>query len=211
MNEPRTAIVRTGYDALGARYSEWAARVEGDPRTRLLQELAERLEPGATVLDLGCGPGIPSTVWLAQFFDVVGVDFSEVQLEQARCEIPSAIFVAADICEVDFPDCSFDAVTALYSLTHVPRERHAELFGRIAGWLRPGGWFLVSLSARGSEDWVGDWLGVDMFFSGWNAETNRRLLADVGLRLDVDEVVEMDEPEGTATFQWVIAQTKPAR
>jgi hypothetical protein len=88
----------------------------------------------------------------------------------------------------------------------VPRERHAELFARIARWLHPGGWVLASLGARGSEDWIGEWLGVEMFFSSWDAPTNRRLLADAGFRLEVDEVVEMEEPEGTATFLWTIAE-----
>ncbi len=192
---------------MGERYSEWAARIEGDPSRRFLSQLVTRLGPSARLLDLGCGSGIPSTAWLAQFFEVVGVDSSEVQLERARRAIPSAVFIAADISEVDFPDGSFDAVTALYSLTHVPRERHAELFARIARWLRPGGLLLASLGARGSEDWIGEWLGVEMFFSSWDAPTNRRLLADAGFRLELDEIVEMEEPEGTATFLWTIAES----
>ena len=206
MTDPRTTIVKAAYDALGERYAEWAARVEGDPRRRFLSHLVTRLGPTARVLDLGCGSGIPSTAWLAQSFDVVGVDSSEVQLGRARQAIPSATFIEADISEVEFPDASFDAALALYSLTHVPRERHAELFARIARWLRPGGWFVASLGARGSEDWIGEWLGVEMFFSSWDAPTNRRLLADAGFRLEMDEVVEIEEPEGTATFLWTIAE-----
>jgi SAM-dependent methyltransferase len=206
MTDQRNAIVAAGYDALGERYSEWAAHIVDDPRTLFLSQLVMRLDDGARLLDLGCGSGVPSTAWLAERFDVVGVDASEVQLERARREIPAATFITADLCEVAFPDASFDAVIALYSLTHVPRERHADLFARISRWLRTGGWFLASLGARGSEDWIGDWLGVQMFFSSWDAPTNRRLLAGAGLRLDVDQVVEMTEPEGTSTFHWVIAE-----
>ncbi len=47
----------------------------------------------------------------------------------------------------ELPPASFDAVVALYSMAHLPRERHAALLARIAGWLRPGGLFLASLGA----------------------------------------------------------------
>ena len=48
-----------------------------------------------------------------------------------------------------------------------------------------------------------------MFFSSHDAPTNRCLLTDAGLAVRVDEVVTMEEPEGPATFQWVIA-AKPS-
>jgi hypothetical protein len=43
-----------------------------------------------------------------------------------------------------------------------------------------------------------------MFFSSHDAPTNRRLLTEAGLTVLVDELVTMHEPEGPATFQWVI-------
>jgi hypothetical protein len=47
---------------------------------------------------------------------------------------------------------------------------------------------------------------VEMFFSGFDADTNRRLLSEAGFELVLDEVVTMREPEGDATFLWVLAQ-----
>jgi hypothetical protein len=44
-----------------------------------------------------------------------------------------------------------------------------------------------------------------MFFSSHDTQTNRRLLAEAGLTILVDEGVTMQEPEGPAIFQWVIA------
>src|SRR5205809_4517983 len=99
-----------------------------------------------------------------------------------------------------------DRRTAFYSISYVPRDEHARLFMKIARWLRPGGLFLASLGALGSEDWTGVWLGVEMFFSSHDAETNRRLLRESGFELLLDEVVTMREPEGEATFLWVLAQ-----
>lgn len=210
MSDPRTEVVRDGYDALGDRYVAWARQIEDDPRDRFAAELTARLEPGADVLDLGCGPGIPTGALLAERFTVLGVDASPVQVERARRDVPNATFMQADMAEIGFPPASFDAVVALYSLTHVPREMHAELFERIARWVRPNGLFLASLGARGSEDWLGKWLGVEMFFSSWDADTNRRLLRDAGFELVLEEVVTMHEPEGPASFLWVLARLPPA-
>ncbi len=205
--DPRKQTVEAGYDELAPRFGEWAARVEGDPWERFLDELASRLPPGARVLDLGCGNG-RKIARLAGRFDVTGVDISQEQLRLARAEIPDARFVHADLAELDFPAESYDAVTAFYSVSHVPREEHTALFGKVARWLRPGGLFLASLSANGTDDWTEEWLGVEMFFSGFDADTNRRLIREVGFVLVVDEVVSMQEPETEASFLWVLA-TKP--
>jgi SAM-dependent methyltransferase len=206
MSDRRIEVVRRGYDDLGDRYLAWAAQIEDDPRERYVGELAKRLEPGARVLDLGCGPGGPSTKLLARRFAVVGVDVSSAMLEHARRSVPRATFVEGDITEIDFPARSFDAVTALYAVTHVPRELHPRLFERVSRWLRPGGLFVASLGARGSDDWLGEWLDVEMFFSSWDAATNRRLLRDARLEPVLDDVVTIDEPDGPATFLWVLAR-----
>jgi hypothetical protein len=42
-------------------------------------------------------------------------------------------------------------------------------------------------------------------FSGFEPETNRRLLTGAGLVVLRDEVVTIGEPEGEATFHWVLA------
>ena len=201
-------IVEAGYDSLAPRFGKWAARVEGDPWERFVDELEERLPQGASVLDLGCGGG-RKTRRLAERFEVTGVDISEEQLRLARAEVPGATFVHADFAELDFPPGSFDAVTAFYSIVHVPREQHRALFGRILRWLRPGGLFLVSLSHVGGPDHVEEWLGVEMFFSGFDADTNRRLVREAGFELLADEVVVIREPEGDAAFLWVLARKPP--
>jgi hypothetical protein len=73
-------------------------------------------------------------------------------------------------------------------------------------WLEPDGFFLASLGSGGSPDWTGEWLGVPIFFSGYDVETNRTLLREAGFELLLDDVVEMSEPEGEGAFLWVLAQ-----
>jgi ubiquinone/menaquinone biosynthesis C-methylase UbiE len=206
--DERKRTVEAGYDTLADRFGEWMARIEGDPWKRFVDELADRLSPGARVLDLGCGNGV-KTSRLADRFDVVGVDISERQLELARTAVPSAAFVQADFASLEFPAGAFDAVTALYSFVHVPRDEQPGLLRRVLDWLKPGGLFLASMSHVGGEDRIHEWLGVDMFFSGFDAETNRRVVREAGFELLTDELVWMHEPEpdGDSAFLWVLART----
>jgi SAM-dependent methyltransferase len=160
------------------------------------------------VLDLGCGRGA-KIAGLAPRFELVAVDLSAEQLRLARTELPRTTFVHGDFADLDFPADTFDAVTALYSIMHVPREDHGALFGRIARWLKPGGLFLASLSHVGGDDWTGEWLGVEMFFSGFDAETNLRLVREAGFEVVLDELVRMREPQGEIAFLWMLGR-KPS-
>lgn len=209
MIDSRKKTVQAGYDRMARRHLTWEGKVEGDPRERFLEQFVGLLPAGGRVLDLGCGAGVPSTRRLAEEFDVVGVDISAEQLRLARENVPTATLIQADLLKADFPGSSFDGITAFYSISHIPREEHAELFGLISKWLRPAGFLLASLGAGDSPDWTGEWLGVPMFFSSFDADANRRLIADAGMVLIHDEVVPMREPEGEAIFLWVIAR-KPA-
>ncbi|WP_410670475.1 class I SAM-dependent methyltransferase [Amycolatopsis sp. cmx-4-68] len=201
-------IVESGYDSSAQRYLEWSARIPDDPRLRFLAELTDRLAGGARVLDLGCGAGVPCTARLAERHDVLGVDLSASQLDLARRNVPAARFEQGDMTALSFPDGSFDAVTAFYSVLHVPREAHGALFTRIAGWLRPGGWFLAALGCSELNGVEADWLGTPMFFSSHSPAENRRLLEAAGFTLVIDETVTMQEPEGPATFHWVLGEIR---
>lgn len=206
MTDHRKTIVADGYDAIGERYLDWAAQIEADPRERLLDEFSARLEPGARVLDIGCGAGVPSTKALAAQFAVTGLDISGAQIARASRNVPQATFVQGDVAAIDFPSQSFDGVTAFYAVSHLPREEHASLFERVARWLEPGGLFLVTLGASASPDWIGDWLGRPMFFSSFDANTNRRLLEAAGFALEIHEILDTNEPEGPTPFLWVLAR-----
>ncbi len=208
MSDRRKEIVAAAYDSLGEHYLEWSAQIADEPRARLLGEIVRRLPAGSRVLDLGCGAGVPSTRQLASAFDVLGVDISQRQITAARRNVPKATFLVADFAELHFPTGSFDGVTALYTISHVPREQHEELFVQIGDWLTPGGLFLATLGAADSPDWIGQWLEVPMFFSSYGPPKNRQMLLAAGFELVVDEILETNEPEGPVAFQWVLARKR---
>jgi hypothetical protein len=88
----------------------------------------------------------------------------------------------------------------------VPRELLAPTLGRIHGWLIEGGLLMIALGVSDTEAWTGDWLGAPTFFSSFPPETNTRLVQEAGFDILRDELVTFREPEGDATFQWVLAR-----
>src|SRR5260370_9154049 len=95
-------IVEAGYDRIAEQYL--AGKDPDEPATlAALERLAQTLPPGAAVLDLGCGAGVPVTRWLARRFAVTGVDLSARQLELAWQHVPNATFIQAEMTTLDFP------------------------------------------------------------------------------------------------------------
>lgn len=205
MTDPRTALVAAGYDAMIDTWETWKAQITDDPRADWCDELAARLPRGARVVELGCGGGTDETRLLAERFRLTAVDLSAEQLRRARERVPEAAFVHGDITELEFDPATVDAVAAFYVLNHVPRELLTGLFERVHRWLVPGGLFLATLGATDLPGWTGEWLGQTTYFAGFGPEENRRLLGDAGLVLERDELVTIHEPEGEATFHWVLA------
>ena len=166
---------------------------------------------GAAVLELGCGAGLPTTRQLAQRCAVTGVDLSARQVALARHNVPTATFLHADMTQLDFAPASFDAVAAFYSLMHVPRHEQPNLLGKIAAWLRPGGVLVATLWPHAAEaTFADDWLGAPMYWSGFDNDTNKRLIAEAGLHLLSAEEETLEEFGAPITFLWVIAE-KPVQ
>jgi SAM-dependent methyltransferase/GNAT superfamily N-acetyltransferase len=175
-------LVRTGYDRVSLVY-----RPDEDARASQLYapwlaRLCAALPPAPRILDLGCGCGLPATRELAK-------RGRSPAWTSPRCRWtrpsprPGARFLCADMCAVELPPGTFDAVVSFYAVVHVPLEEQEALFRRIAGWLKPGGLFLATL---GRTAWTGtesDWLdveGASMYWSHADAATYRRWLEDAG-------------------------------
>lgn len=191
-------VVRRGYDSISERYrgdhddpAEYAPWLAG---------LQRRLPANASVLDLGCGCGIPVAKTLAgNGHQVTGVDLSDVQINRARQLVPGATFLRADATQVAFPNAKFDAVICLYALIHMPIPVQPKLLHRIATWLKPGG---LLLATTGADEWTGTddhWLGgtTTMWWSHADAATYRRWISEAGLTVDTEHFV----PEANSGHQ----------
>ena len=201
-------IVEQGYDAIADRFAEWQARIPDETRLRCVADLLERLSERPDVLELGVGAGVESSRMLAAGSRFTGIDLSREQLRRARERLPGATLIHGDFTQSDLPPARFDAVVSLYVLNNLPQPELGPLLRRVAGWLRPDGWFLASLPSSDNPGWRGEWLGVEMYFAGCEPKTNRLLTEQAGLEVVRDELETMVEPEGEVRWQWLLAQRR---
>jgi SAM-dependent methyltransferase len=201
-------LVAEGYDRIAEGYLRQRTRTPKEHISAYLDRVTEGLDGGGRVLDLGCGAGVPYAAYLSQRFDVIGVDISRRQLALARRLVPKASFLLADMCSLAFKPASFDAIVALYSIIHVPREEHEALLRRLHEFLRPGGRLLAVLGAGSWEGRESDWLvpGVEMYWSHFDADTNLKIIEQAGFCVLLSNI-EPDPLDGAHLF--VLAE-KPA-
>ncbi|XP_068592798.1 putative methyltransferase DDB_G0268948 isoform X2 [Cebidichthys violaceus] len=81
----------------------------------ILQYLSKKKgQPHVLAVDLGCGTGQNSRLLAPHFQEVVGIDISECQLEEARNVpgYPNITYRMGTAEDLPFPDCSVDLLTA---------------------------------------------------------------------------------------------------
>ena len=204
------AQVAASYDAVGEEYFNFYRTEIPETVSRYVEQFAFKLQAGSTVLELGCGNGLPVAAKIAQQFRVTGVDVYEKQIERARSNVPNAEFIVSDMTKLDYPSDSIGGVIALYPIIHLPRELHAGLFESIYSWLKPGGVFLATFASTESKIWIEeDWFEAPMYWSGYSPDRTKEMIKESGLVLESARIEEIpglakteDEPE---RHLWVVA------
>ena len=140
---------------------------------------AQALPPGATVLDLGSGPGEPSTRILREAgLATYAVDASAAMVAAFRERFPGVPIEHNTVEASAFFGRTFDGVLAWGLLFLLDPAAQARVIEKVAHVLDPGGRFLFT-SPRELVEWVDGM--TDRPSRSLGAETYERLLRDAGL------------------------------
>ncbi len=140
------------------------------------------------ILELGCASGFPigSTI-LTEGREYLGIDLSPEQITLAHTAYPHwrDHFRVAEMLQFcrDQPSHSYSGVVSLFSIRHLPRIYHVELYTEILRILTDTGLFLVDLpgySDEGRDTWFTE---LPMYWSTFSAEWTKLTLTELGFRL----------------------------
>ncbi len=106
------------FDAVAASYDTWynhpVGRLYDAIEKRAIEAVLPSLNPGARLLEVGCGTGHWSEFFTQKGFEVTGVDVSAEMVKVASGKnIPRAKFNLADAVALPFDDDAFDVAAAI--------------------------------------------------------------------------------------------------
>ena len=189
------------YNRNSARFTSDTVNIEF---TDIQDRFLSYLEPGALILDFGCGSGRDSRYFLSKGFKVDACDGAEemVRIASETAGIPVRKMFFEELSEVE----RYDGIFACASILHVPYAELGNILAKIERALRPGGIFYVSFKYG---DFEGERNG--RFFTDMTEERLRERLAEAAeenggreLRF-VDECITGDARPGRGSEKWLNA------
>jgi len=127
-----------GYDRFASAWDQSFARPALDA---LFAQLQKRTAKGGSILDAGCGTGrhVSDLLELLEPSELTGIDLSEAMLNMAsrRGTDERVTFTRGNLFNLPFPDDSFDAVVAIWTVETLSHPgRAVQEFLRV---IKPGG------------------------------------------------------------------------
>ena len=136
--------VRDHYNTIGLDFAETRKK-------RLWAEILpflKLIKPGMRVLDVGCGSGRLLSELSKRKIDYLGLDFSEVLLQQAKKSFPKERFLLRDITTEDGWQRvgEYDAIFCLGVLHHIPdRKTQHDVLRQMYLHTKPDGFVVISV------------------------------------------------------------------
>lgn len=161
-SDPNKSTIQA-YDQIANKYVERAQRSGqwDTPLEPAFSKFTALLASGATVLDIGCGPGKDTRMFRQHGYRATGLDLSAGMLDEAR-KYSADPFIQADMLRLPLADNHVDGVWMCASLLHLPRQLAPGALRAAYRVLKPGGSLYLSVKQGTGEDYQ-ETLGTRFF------------------------------------------------
>ena len=125
---------------------------------RVLDETIRLASPGATIVDLGCGPGTVLRKLGQRRADLAlqGIDIDPyiIGLARERDRRASTVYSVTSIGKLPMPDASVDMAISTLMFHHLDAETQRAAFQEVQRVLKPGGMFLLCDFSVPQRKWL---------------------------------------------------------
>ena len=157
------------------------------------------VEPGGTVLDLGCGPGKPMAAYLvANGLDVCGVDSSPTMIAMARENLPGREFIVADMRTLSLGR-RFSGILAWDSFFHLAPDAQRRMFPIFRDHAAPGAPLMLTSGPQHGES-IGQLRGEPLYHASLAPAEYRSLLGNHGFDVAAEK---MEDPDCGGHSVWL--------
>ncbi|MBI5254630.1 class I SAM-dependent methyltransferase [Candidatus Falkowbacteria bacterium] len=133
-------LTKSGYQTIAQDFSNTRNFLWQD-----LQLFKDYIKDSAKMLDLGCGNGRLIQLLEGKNVDYLGIDYNEEFISIAKAKYPQYKFEVGDVQNLAMPMETFDVVTLIAVLNHLPGEElKKRILANVASYLKPNGYLLMT-------------------------------------------------------------------
>jgi len=175
-----------------------------------IYEFMKLISPQGKVLDLGCGPGHHSKIFMENGFEVVGIDLSEKMIEIAKTTVKNVDFQVMDIMNLNFPHNYFDGIWASASLIHIPKIIISQALLNLKMILNRKGLIYISVKEGNGEELITDerYGGVKKFYAYYERKEIEKLLVQRDFKILKEKIRERRITYDTNDWIYLICKNK---
>lgn len=205
--KPKSKITIESYNKTAEEYYKIVTSFEILPE---LEKFINLIPKKGNILDLGCGPGHHSRVFVDNGFNVEGIDLSTEMISIAKKKVSRANFQVMDILDLNFEKESFDGIWASASLLHIPKKSLKSVLIQLQSILENDGVLYISLKKGVGSEIIKDnrYGGVDKYYVYYLLEEIEKIFASIGFTIIEKEQKEKRGFYDTNPWIHLFAQKK---
>jgi SAM-dependent methyltransferase len=135
---------RKAWDKIGAKTS--SPYIKHKKYLKMFNLFCSKLPKNASVLDFGCGPGLPFTKELiSRNFQVTAIDISDTMIKVAKKNVPEAKYFRVSMTDINFK-IQFNGIFSGYTMLCLDPKNFKIAAKKAVKSLKKGGYFFLALN-----------------------------------------------------------------
>ncbi|PLN85349.1 putative 2-heptaprenyl-1,4-naphthoquinone methyltransferase [Aspergillus taichungensis] len=215
-----TLTAEQTFDQVGKQYEDVYRNNPG--LKKFINSSLGMLQPGSTVLDVGCGTGKPVADQLARAgHEVHGIDVSQKMIEVAQNQVKGR-FTKVDMTSFE-PETKFDAIYTVYSLFQLTDNEIYKMLFQFSDWLKPGGLLVFGIvpstslvkdprdydaSGQVARHYETEFMQQRVTYTLYTKEKWAELIRSAGFEIQLEQscTLQVDSPNETYDQYLIIAR-----